>query len=173
MNIDKKKKRLLIGIIITIIIILIMILILNSIKDKEDINNMSNTEIEELQKEEENKELIRKLKKVSESERIRIYLGTYFRHIENKEYEEAYNLLYQEFKNNYFPTIEEFQKYMQEQEYPDMLAIEYEDIEMQGEYYIVNVNITDFLPNSNKELKSITLIVKENDYNNYYISFTK
>ena len=174
-----KKKVLIVTSIFLIILLFIIICILNSIKKskpelKEEnfiSNSVDNNNIE--QKESENEELINKLKKVSESEKIRTYLGTYLKYIEKKDYGKAYELLYPEFKNNYFPTIEDFEQYMKDEYYPEMLAIKYDNISTQGEYYIVQVSIDNFLNQNPDTARTMTLIVKENDYNNYYISFKK
>ena len=77
------------------------------------------------------------------------------------------NILVQK-KQNYFPNLEDFEKYIQEQQFPELLAIEYKKIYTQGEYYIVTVEIEDLISKNVKKEKSF--IIKENGYNDYYIS---
>ena len=182
MKTDKKKKIILISIIGTIIIILIMLLTILKLKKQntnlEKIDNDLNTTSEQTATEneevdEEEKRLISKLKKVSEAERIRIYLGKYFKHIEKKEYDKAYELLYPQFKENYFPTLEDYEKYIAEQQYAEVMTIDYDDIHMQGKYYIVTVKIGDLLSGADIVKKEKTFIVQENGYNDYYISLKK
>ena len=91
-----------------------------------------------------NQELISKLKRADESERIRTYLGIYFKYIENKNYEDAYELLYNDFKQNYFPSLNDYKKYIEKCNYPELLSIDYKSISMQGDYYIVVVKLEIF-----------------------------
>lgn len=166
----KKKKKVIVLMISVILIIMTFIIFIFYRKNSTKYSDNSSNEVE--QSEEENK-LNSKLKTVSESERIKIYLGTYLKYIEKKDYNSAYNLLYPEFKQNYFPTLEEYEKYIKEQQFPDMLAIEYEQISLQGNYYVVTVNIGDLITRSKELEQEKTFIIKEDGYNNYYISLKK
>lgn len=176
-----KKKVLIVSIVILSIIIIIILNILNKIKteNKEEIfksNNTINTTdnediIDNRTEDEKNQELISKLKRADESERIRTYLGIYFKYIENKNYEDAYELLYNDFKQNYFPSLNDYKKYIEECNYPELLSIDYKSISMQGDYYIVVVKIGDFLSKSNTIDNEVKFVIKENNYNDFYISF--
>lgn len=169
-----KKIRFFLGIAIVIIIIILIILInINSKVDDKTENNigyMSNKD-KETSEEETTEEIMSKLKKKTEAERIKSYLGSYFRYVEKKDYNSAYNLLYQDFKNNYFSTVEEYKKYMEEQDWPELLTIDYDTINTQGDLYIVTVRIGNMTARSETQKIEKTFIIKENDYNNYYISF--
>lgn len=166
---------------IAIICLLIIISILTAVLKKTNEQNSKNLDVEfdenrtnkniETNTQESDK-IISKLKTVSESERIRIYLGTYFKYIENKNYDSAYNLLYPKFKENYFPTLKSFEEYIKGLSFPEMLSIEYHDIHMQGEYYIVTVRIGDLLSRSASQQEK-SFILQENGYNDFYISFKK
>ena len=182
-TIDKKKKKILKYLIIGLLIIIVIILnIINNISAKNKTktpesteNNMSNStnkvELDTRTEEEKNTQLINKLKKASESDRIKTYLGTYFKYIENKNYEKAYDLLYDDFKKNYFPTIDDFEKYIKNINYPELITVNYEDIENQGKYYIVTVGVGDLQSKSRTLNKKEKYVLVENDYNDYYISF--
>ena len=172
----KKKTKIILIVAIAVLVILLLIIIgirnnLNKEKVKVDAEN--NIILDTRTEEQVNADLIKKLKNVSESERIRIYLGQYFKYIEAKDYESAYNVLYPQYKTNYFPKLEDFKKFIEEKKYPDLLAISYNDIYMQGKYYVVEVTITDFLGKDVSFKETEKLIVQENDYNDYYISFQK
>lgn len=181
MKSNKINKQILGAIICVIIFIIISIILLmknignNSNNSNTNImfNGTSETTVQNEQQSEDDEELIEELKSVSESERIKIYLGKYFKNIEKKEYNKAYDLLYPEFKENYFPTLEDYEKYIDEQEYADLLTIDYDDIYMQGEYYIVTVRIGNLLAGTDIVKKEKTFIIKENGYNDYYISLKK
>ena len=176
---DKTKITILfVGIIIVIIVIVIIasILIKNNTDNRQEKNEQSVSEISNKVEDEEtesNEEIINELKKKTEAERIRTYLGTYFRYIEKKQYESAYNLLYSEFKEKYFPTLEDYEKYLQEQDIPAMLTIDYDQITTQGELYIVTVRIGNMMARSDTQKVEKKFIIKENNYNDYYISFKK
>ncbi|MBQ3414147.1 MAG: hypothetical protein IJH39_02115 [Clostridia bacterium] len=172
MKLDKNKKILLIIILALVVVLVIFLVIYKNVKPKqEEPENVVSTNTNIQNKSDE--EMIKKLKKVDEAERIRIYLGTYFKYIEKKDYQSAYNLLYPEFKATYFPKLEDFKKYLQDEKYPNMLSIEYNDISLKGSYYVVEISIKDFLKEQKRYSKSGKFIVQENDYNDYFISFQK
>ena len=97
------------------------------------------------------------------------YCGEYFKHLEHKEYDQAYALLYPEFKQNYFPTLEEYETYIKNN-YPKSWALEYEDITRQGNIYVLKLKILDILGTKDNE-KSQRIVIKENNYNDFVISF--
>lgn len=172
---NNKKISRVIGMVIIVILIIIFIIIvalknLKIIHLEDNFSSVSSTEELTEEEKEKNEKLLKKLKKESESERIQTYLGIYFKYIEEKDYASAYDLLYPKFKENYFPTLEDFEEYLKEQDLPDMLTISYDDIYIQGEYYIVTVKIGDLLTRAALEQEK-TLILQENGYNDYYISF--
>lgn len=164
-----KNKKLLMSLIIICVLIILMILSI-LIRENKNINTEKQIVIDEQNKKQEEEELLEELKSVSESERIKIYISKYFKYIENKDYNSAYELLYPDFKNSYFPTIEDYEKYIEEQDYPGLLTIDYNDIYMQGEYYIVTVKIGDMITRSETTKMEKQLIIQENGYNDYYIS---
>mgnify|MGYP000217003885 CR=1 FL=1 len=118
---------------------------------------------------ETDEEIIKKLSTLEERDRMEYYCGVYFKHIEKKEYEQAYNLLYTEFKKNYFPTIEDFEEYVQKT-YPSTWALEYSDITRQGTIYVLKLKILDLYGSKENE-KSQRIVVQENNYNDFVISF--
>lgn len=177
MKVNKKKKILFIIIGILFILILSIGIYVSKNNLNQDIkeNKETNIEEEENAKNKDDEEKIKKLKKVSESERIRTYLGEYFNYLENKDYESAYNLLYPKFRENYFQDLDSYKKYLTENNYPDMYSINYNNIRTQGDYYIVNLDIGDLLDRDTLRLKiqnsDRTFIIKEEDYNKFYLSF--
>lgn len=163
-----KKKLLIVSIIILLIIIIIISLLIKKInKTETEVNNVIDTRTEE-QKEDEK---IKKLKQSSESDRIKTYVGTYFKYIEQGNLEKAYELLYPSFKEKYFPEYEDYEKYIKSKYFPEVMAIQYKEISTQGQYYLVTVNITDLVNPYNKTTYTQNLTLIEQDYNDYYISF--
>ena len=114
-------------------------------------------------------EIIKKLATLGERDRMEYYVGQYFKHLEKKEYEEAYNMLYAEFKENYFPTLEDYTSYVQSF-YPAKWALVYDDITRQGNIYVLKLKILDIF-GSEEDEKQQRVVVKENNYNNFVISF--
>lgn len=159
----KKKNRILLLIIVLVLILIISILILNSQKSKqtatEDKNTSTTTYFEDSN--------IEKLSAMPEKERITFYFSKYIEHIENGNFEEAYNMLYSEFKNTYFKSLENFEEYI-ETKYPEIMAINYVSFQTEGPYYIISVKVEDIINEANFEQK---FILREYDYNNFVLSF--
>ena len=171
-----RKKKFNIIIIVIIILMLIcvnIILLVNKVftpKVKvEQINknynqissntNQKDNENETVQKTSE-QVILDKLKAGTERERMEYYVGQYISHIEYEEYEKAYEMLYSEFKQNYFPTLEKFEQYAKKT-YPDTIGLEYTDIDRQGKLYVIFLKINDIIKGT--ESKTQRIIVQEND----------
>lgn len=131
----------------------------------EQLANIRKTKTEE----EKNKEELEEVKEMEEKKRITYYFSKYITYLEEKNYEKAYNLLYEDYKNNYFPTLEDFEKYAKER-YPDFMRIEHTYMSRQGDYYILTVNIYNLLTNEIIE-KEQKYVIKEKDFLDYVLSF--
>ena len=112
---------------------------------------------------------IEDLKGKDERTRIQQYCGKFIRYIESKDYDRAYALLYPDFKNNYFKTVENFQKYAEEKFPSTLIAVEYNNIERQGQYYILFTTIKTPLDSSYSMDQKFILI--ENGFNDFQLSF--
>lgn len=176
---DKKKLVYLILIIIILILVAvnIKVFINNTIgkngeaKQNEVVNQTINNTKNVTTEEEDNENRKNKIASLNEKLRMQTYFGTYISYIESQEYENAYNLLYDSFKQNYFPTLQDFITYAQ-QKYPKNMVVNYKDISREGTIYIITVEIRDAL-NSNKqtEIEDIQVVITENDVNDFKISF--
>lgn len=111
---------------------------------------------------------IEDLKGKDERTRIQQYCGKFIRYIESKDYDRAYALLYPDFKNNYFKTVENFQKYAEEKFPSTLIAVEYNNIERQGQYYILFTTIKTPLDSSYSMDQKFILI--ENGFNDFQLS---
>lgn len=108
---------------------------------------------------------------LSEKDRITIYFSEYIRAIEERNYNQAYDYLYDSFKKNYFPTVEEYIKYILEQDLPSLMAIEYKDIYRQDEgCFILDVVITDAMGISDKAISQL-IVVQEYAENDFKLNF--
>ena len=133
-------------------------------------NEVSNTSVLTKKTDEQKKqELISELKTMNERDRMERYFGEYIDYIESGEYEKAYALLYPEFKENYFKTIDDFKKYVSEK-YPDIIIVDYDNIERQGQYYVLFIKIPK--DDGSNETIDQNIVLYEKDYAEYYISFS-
>lgn len=173
-----KEKRKLIYILLVIVILILVFLnirvFINNNFEKvgnntknEIINRAYNITTEE--EDEQNRK--NKLASLDTRNRMQTYFGTYISYIESKDYENAYNLLYDGFKQTYFPTLQDFANYAKDA-YPSNIVINYIDISREGTMYILELQIIDAL-NSNKqtETESMQAVILEEDINDYKISF--
>ena len=158
-------KILKIAIIICVLLIIILILLLASLKNKTSKEENIINVITEEEKEEKVTDYVRA---TSERERMQVYIAEFLKHIEVGEYDKAYQKLYPDFKKNFFATETMFKNYVK-QHYSSLMSIEYEDIQRQGNYYILSAKIIN-LTNSQTTVEQ-KFILQENGLNDYYISF--
>ena len=52
-----------------------------------------------------------KIQNMDENARTQAYFGKYIEQIESNNYSDAYNMLNDEYKNNYFPSLSDFENY--------------------------------------------------------------
>lgn len=164
---NKKKKILIIMIILVVLLLVVLMLILRNTKNNG--NNSNNLTKEQAKYIEEKKEEeIKKLSKMPEQQRMESYCGNFFRLIGNKQYEEAYKLLYSEYKENYFPTLPNFKKYFEEY-FPSEFSLSYQNMERLGDIYVLNVSVLDTTSKS----FSLYVVIQENGYNDFVLSFSR
>ena len=108
---------------------------------------------------------------LNERQRMQTYFGRYLSYIESGDYESAYNLLYDGFKQNYFPTLKDFETYAQNN-YPANMVVEYINIEREGTIFILTVKIRNALnDNTQTDVPEQQIVVTENDVNDFKLSF--
>lgn len=125
---------------------------------------------DEMSKEDIDAEQLANLKSMGEADRMYIYFYNYITLVESGKYEEAYNLLYSDFKTQYFPTLETYTTYVQNR-YPQFMSVEYESIERQGEYYILTVIIRDDIVTENSVTLKQKFVMHEKGFNDIELSF--
>ncbi len=161
-------------IIISLIIILIIVAISLNIKiNKEKRKNKDYNVVitNEIQNQINENAMKANLLNDSPQERMKTYCGQFLGMIEDEKYDEAYSLLNENFKENYFPTQEDFEKYVKEK-YPSFIKIDYEDTDRKGEVYLIKVKISSLTDDSFQSFEQ-NFVVRENDNNDYTISFEK
>lgn len=162
---NKKNKKSKIYIILILIISMIIVFI-NMKKDKQEI-----LQEEKTAEEQENEMNTLAVQQMEERDRMEYYFGIFLEYVENQRYENAYNLLNEDFKQNYFPTIDLFKEYISNI-FTEMSDIEHENIERNGDVYVLWIYVTDALNGKPGEKKKMNFVIKENDYNNFELSFS-
>ena len=163
-------------ILILVALILIAINIYFGIKtlEKNAINNYDKTKYENAKSTENNTNeedaTIEKLKDMSERERMEYYFSEFMNYIETGKYQEAYDLLYPDFKEKYFKTVDEFKIYVNKT-YPDFVSFNYNDIDRQGYIYVLTITVINPEEDKEKSKKNQKIVVKENDFNDFVLSF--
>jgi len=164
----KNKKRFMI-IVLILVSIVNLILIVKIVKLNKKNNSINNQSISSIQTKSEDEIELEKLKKMTERDRMEFYFYKFISYIKGGDYEKAYDLLYPEFKENYFKTQEEFTNYVKKT-YPKTVGFSYNDIDRQGEIYVLLVDVMD----TNKKVtnkKSQRVVIKENNFNDFVLSF--
>ena len=170
MRIKKNNTPIIIGIIIIFAIILLIILNVISNKKKINYSKLSDEEldtviankIEDINKSE--------LSNMGERDRMEHYLSEFITAVESGNYETAYQMLYSEFKENYFPSISDFEKYAKGT-FPSIIALKNTNIERNGDIYVLWVTISNPLSGKASE-KEMNFVIKENDLNDFELSFS-
>ena len=168
---DKSVKRIIMLIAILIIIAVILVIIINILSLKQNEFETKNTVNEDdniIYEEEQSKVRDEVVGAKTETSRIKAYIGQYFSCLEEKDYQKAYDMLFDNFKNNYFTSLEQFQQYA-ENKYPNNIVLNYTDVDREGYMYVITVDVIDGLNISNSFSQRI--VVKENSLNDFNVSF--
>lgn len=172
MNKEVNLKNIILIFIILIVVFanLVVLLKLNEL-DKQIIELESNN-IEENEEETQNIKFeseLEKLQNMKERDRMEYYFYKFISYIHNEDYSSAYNLLYPQFRENYFKTEEEFKSYVLKI-YPQSVGFTYNDIDRQGSIYVLTINVIDTTKNVG-EGKLQRIVIQENNFNDFVLSF--
>lgn len=115
---------------------------------------------------------LNELQKMEEYDRMKYYFNKYLFYIENQDYEKAYSLLYSEFKEKYFKSIDDYKKYVSEK-YPVVNSTEFSDYDKLGKYHILTIKFSDILNATDNNIPSFEqkIIIIENGLNDFELSF--
>ena len=171
---NKKKFILIISILVLLIILLLLTLGVIENKKAETPTVISIETDEEIQK--EIKEavdlaLVKKLSGLSEQKRIEYYATEFIKALEGRKISIAYKVLNEDFKTNYFKTEESFEKYVKEY-FPKEVSVKYVNMERLENLYVLEVEIKDILNSENPNHFDCYIVVKENEYADYELSFS-
>ena len=170
MRIRKSKMPIIIGCVVLVLIILILILQAIKNRDVSNYDNMTDEEINIAIQEKVDNINMNKLASLGERDRMEYYVSEFISAIENENYEVAYKMLYDDFKENYFPTISDFENYARSK-FPSMISLEHTNIERNGDVYVLWVTLANPLAGKSSG-KEMNFVVKENDLNDFDLSFT-
>lgn len=168
----KNKKGNMFIIIIAIGVIILIIISIRTAFSKKKVNleDMSEEEITAYIDEKISNIERDGLADLGERDRMEHYVSKFISSIENEKYDSAYEMLYDDFKKNYFPTYDSFVEYAS-QKFPKFAAIEHTNIERNGDLYILWTKFSDSL-GSKDSYKEIRFVVRENELNDFDISFS-
>lgn len=159
--------------IIIIVAVLIVIMFVISVAKKAIVPQEELTEEQQIEiiKKEQEEKTIDKLVDMTERERIEYYFSEFIRNIGNQNYDAAYSVLNNKFKENYFKTEEEFISYVKDF-FPKEIAVKYNNIERNGNTYILWVSISNALSVDSTRIKDINVVIRENAVHDFEMSFS-
>lgn len=165
------EKKLIIVVIIALVILLILGLVLYKILTKD--NTKATYEQAVLEKQEKIKEVaVQDLTGMSEQERMEFYCAQFFKYISVRDFDSAYDMLYHEYKENYFPTIESFETYMIEY-FPAEVSIIYNNLERLGNIYVLWIHVSDVYNGAYGHNFDMNIVIREDAYNDIQMSFSR
>lgn len=177
---SEKNKLIFILVLISILIIIAICLFVfinsnfenaNNVQQNTGLNENINTNYTTTSNEVDDQNRDALVASLNERQRMQTYFGRYLSYIESGDYESAYNLLYDGFKQNYFPTLKDFETYAQNN-YPANMVVEYINIEREGTIFILTVKIRNALSdNTQTDVKEQQIVVTENNVNDFKLSF--
>lgn len=120
------------------------------------------------------------IKQLSESSRMKRYIGNFFNSIEDGNYQTAYDVLNEDFKKRYFSNLDEFTTYAKKNFGSSMVGISYDNIERlgnnkTGNMYVILLTISNVFQkklNEDEKLPQTYFVIVEKDYDNYEMSFS-
>lgn len=169
MNEQSDKNKFYIIIAILMVIAIIIMLIINIVTASDENENIPEENLTEEQIQEQQ---VEELYDMDEYSRIKTYFNKYIGYIENREYEAAYSLLYDPFKETYYKTLDEYIEYVQTK-YPYMISIEYNGVQRLGKYYVLDIVVKDILNATEDNTPSFEqkFVIYERDFDDFTLSF--
>lgn len=168
-KVDQRK----IIIVVTMVLVVVLILGLSIYKvlTKETTNNTYEKAV--LEKKEKLKEVaVEDLTGKTEQERMEFYCAQFFNYVTIRDFDSAYNMLYHEYKENYFPTIESFETYMLKY-FPAEISITYNNLERLGNIYILWIHVSDVYNGTFGHNFDMNVVIREDAYNDVKMSFSR
>ena len=122
---------------------------------------------------EKDEKLVERLKGRSEYARMKIYLGDIVKKLNERKYSEVYKRLAPEYREKYFKSLDEFEKYFKDY-YPETFSIKHSNFEGIGDYYVIEADMISNSSNDDtKNKKGLYFVFREYDFDDYVFSFSK
>jgi len=118
----------------------------------------------------DNQKFIKEYNSSDETKKVQMNIDKFIQMINAKDYKSAYELLYDDFKNNYFPTEDVFKQYIKNNLF-EYNKITFDNFTNEGDTYIYELVVSDKLENSTKE-KILTVIMKLKEGTDFVMSFS-
>lgn len=173
------KNIILILVVVLVIIIAIVVLKLTEPEENVEYTKTNTIKLEEIEEHKEELEddkyqrYLERIKNATERERIEAYAGKFFTYLNDKDYESAYELLSDGFKSSYFRELSVFEEYVKISFPKRLITVEYDNIERNGNLYILTVKIIDPInATSAEDYDEKYVIIEEYDYDNFKMSFS-
>ncbi len=109
-------------------------------------------------------------KNANDNKKVVMNIDKFIQMLNRRDYKTSYHLLDDGFKNNYFKTQNDFERYIREN-YPLHYKVAYEEISKQGDIYIQPIELTD-ITGENKETKKMSIIMKLEKESDFIMSFS-
>jgi hypothetical protein len=146
------------------VVVVVGAVVINSNKSKKvDYSSMSDEELQVAVQEKIDEMEVNNLAGMGERDRMEYYVSSFVKAVENGEYEDAYNMLYEDFRKNYFPTLSSFEEYAKSK-FPT-------NFERNGDVYVLWVTLSNPLGSKDSGIE-MNFVVQENDLNDFVMSFT-
>lgn len=105
----------------------------------------------------------------SNQKKVKLNIDKFIKMLNNKDYSHAYDVLDENFKNNYFKTEENFQKYIKNN-LLEFNNINFEKFTEEGEIYIYQIVLSDKTLKSDKTIR-MNVIMKLEEGTDFVMSF--
>ena len=169
-----KFKRLFIILGIVLAFLLALVLILGNSKKNKTPDQAVLIEVDEKKEDKAKKAIndgiVDTLSNMSEQKRMEYYVSGFIKLLEARDIQNAYKVLNEDFKKNYFNNQEAFGEYIKKY-FPKETSVKYKNFERLGEIYVFELEIKDILSNKPNDF-SCYMVIKENDYNDFELSFS-
>lgn len=106
-------------------------------------------------------EFIKKYESATDDKKAGYNINKFITALNAKDYNYAYNCLATSFKQNKFPTLDKFEKYVKNNFYENN-KVQYTNGRKEGNYYIYTLNITDANNSENSIQKNFIVNLKDN-----------
>lgn len=166
----KKDRTLPILIGVAVVVVIAGLVITKNSNKEPDYSKMTEEEQITAINEKIDKIEITELSDMTERERMERYVGKFLEAVRNEKYESAYGMLYSDFKERYFQTLEDFEDYAKTK-FSSRVSVEYTNIERNGDIYVLWVNINNPLK-SKSETREINFVIQEKALDDFVLSFS-